>query len=683
MKNIVYLTILSMLLSTSLMAQLDRSKQPQPGPAPKIQLGNYQMFTLANGLKVIVVENHKIPKVTYQLSLDVDPVLEGEFSGYTNFAGNLLATGTKTRTKAQLDEAIDFLGAQFSTSAVSVGGSVLKKHTKPFLEIMSDVLLNPVFPAEELEKQKKQNISAIQASKNEASAIADNINNVVLYGPNHPYGEIMSEKSIEKITIDKCREYYNTYFKPNVAYLVIVGDINLKEAKAEAAKYFGTWKKGVVPAKTYPFPALNKSPRVIIGNRDGAVQSYITVSFPLDFKPGNPDEIKASVMNSILGGGSLSSRINANLREKHAFTYGAYSYLNSDKLVGNFNASGEVKGLPTDTAMQELLIEINRMINEPVENEMVEQVKSRMAGSFARSLENPQTIARFALNIEKYKLPKDYYATYLEKLSKITPDDVRQAAQKYLKPGNANIIAVGNADMLKNSMKRFSPDGKVEMRDFYGNEVKPTSSEITVTANEVISRFINATGGAAKLMAVKDMTTKMSMTMQGMKIEILSRQKAPNKACIETMMGGKIISKQVFNGTKGKVKSPMGEQELKPEEVEEMKISSMLNGELYYEKMGIGLEVAGVEEVNGSPAWKLKLKYPSGKTSTEYYDQKTGYKVKTVGQAGQITFLEDYRDVDGVKIPFSVKQVMGPQTIELKVEKVDIGNGIEDSVFEF
>jgi len=233
-------------------------------------------------------------------------------------------------------------------------------------------------------------------------------------------GKSVLKKQLKVSHWINARTNYKTYFRPNTAYLIIVGDITVQEAKSQAEKYFGKWEKGVVPAHSYSFPELNKSPRVVIGNRDGAVQSVIMVSYPLEYKPGNPDAIKASVMNSILGGGSLSSRINANLREKRAYTYGAYSSLNSDKLVGSFNASGEIKGESTDSAMTQLLVEIKRMITEPVDNKLLEQVKSRMSGSFARSLENPSTIAGFALNIEKYKLPKDYYATYLEKLSNVS-----------------------------------------------------------------------------------------------------------------------------------------------------------------------------------------------------------------------------------------------------------------------
>lgn len=683
MKKIVY-SILILFLTLSVNAQLDRSTRPNPGPAPKIQLGDYKLFTLDNGLKVIVVENHKIPKITYQLSLDIDPVLEENQAGYVGITGDLLRAGTTTKTKAEIDEAIDFIGASLNTYSTGISGSVLTKFSGDLLSIMSDVLYNPSFPAEELEKLKKQNISGIQTAKNDAKSIANNINAAVTYGNKHPYGEINTEKAFESITLDKCKEYYKTYFRPNAAYLIIVGDITLKEAQSQAKQYFGKWQKGVVPAHNYSFPELNKSPRVVIGNRDGAVQSVIMVSYPLDFKPGNPDAIKASVMNSILGGGSLSSRINANLREKRAYTYGAYSSLNADKLVGSFTASGEVKGEATDSAMVELLYEIKRMIDEPVDIKMLEQVKSRMNGSFARSLENPSTIAGFALNIEKYKLPKDYYATYLEKLSKVSVADVQDLAKKYLKPENANIIAVGNADQLKKTMTKFSKDGKVEQRDFYGNPVKAMETPSNLTGMEVISNYVKAIGGKEKLQKVNDVTIKMGMSMQGMKIEIISKQKAPNKMSVETLMGTNVLSKQVCNGVKAMVKSQMGNKELTGAELEEMLAQSTLNAELYLDKMGITAELKGSEDVEGQPAWKVQMNMPSGKNTVDFYDQKSGLKVKSVAQQGQMsvtTLYSDYREVEGVLFPFKLKQSAGPQSFDIAVSAIEVNKGIDDSVF--
>ncbi|NQU88474.1 MAG: insulinase family protein [Mariniphaga sp.] len=684
MKKVLY-SIIILFLSISVNAQLDRSIRPEAGPAPEIQLGDYEFFTLDNGLKVIVVENHKIPRITYQLSLDTDPVIENEQAGFIALTGNLLRVGTTTRSKAEIDEAIDFIGASLNTFSTGISGSVLKKFSGDFLEIMADVLYNPSFPIEELDKLKTQNISGIQTAKNDGNSIANNINTTITYGKNHPYGEIISEKTIESISIEQCKDYYNTYFKPNVAYLIIVGDINLKEAKKQATNYFGKWEKGDVPVHSYDFPKLNNSPRVVIGNRDGAVQSVIMVSFPIDFKPGNPDAIKASVMNTILGGGGTSTRINANLREDKAYTYGAYSRLSSDKLVGSFNASGDVKGEATDSAMYELLYEIKRMVDEPVEKTTLDQVKNKMNGSFARSLEQPSTIARFALNIERYNLPKDYYATYLEELSKVSVSDVQEMAKKYLKTDNANIIAVGDAAQLSKTMARFSEDGKVEQFDYYGNPVKAMEAPSGLSANDVIEKYIDAIGGKEKLLQINDITTKSGVTVQGMSIELSIQQKAPNKICVETSIGGNVMTKQVFNGEAGKVKSPMGDQDITGDDLEYMNIQATVNAELHFEKLGVKIELMGAEDVEGRPAWKIQMTLPSGRTAVDFYDQETGLKVKSVSQQGGTSvsaLYDDYQEINGILFPFKTKQTAGPQVLDIETKSIEINKGIEDSIFE-
>ncbi|NPA37775.1 MAG: insulinase family protein, partial [Chlorobi bacterium] len=438
------LNIIALAFVFSVNAQIDRTHAPAPGPAPEIKIGDYQSFSLKNGLKVFVVENHKVPMVTYSLSLDNDPVLEGDKAGYVSLTGDLLRAGTSNRTKDQIDEDIDFIGAYLSTSASGIYGRSLKKHSEKLLDIMSDILYNSVFPEDELDKSKKQMLTGLKSRESDPSAIASNVAGVLIYGKDHPYGEVLSEKSINNVTIDDCKNYYKTYFKPNVAYLVIVGDITLKEAKKQVKKYFAKWESGDVPSHHYDFPKAYETPEVAVANKDGAKQSIVEVTYAVDLKPGSKDVIPASVMNEILGGGNFGSRLFQNLREDKAYTYGAYSSLRSDKLVGYFKASASVRNAVTDSALTEILKEMNRIRDEKVPVQDVETIKNVIAGSFSRSLESPQTIARFALNTAKYNLPDDYYKTYLQKLAAVTPDDVQAMAKKYIQPNHAVILAVGD-----------------------------------------------------------------------------------------------------------------------------------------------------------------------------------------------------------------------------------------------
>ena len=529
MKNIFILILIT--LSINCFGQLDRTKAPEAGPAPKIKLGNAKTFELKKGLKVIVVENHKLPVVSYTLSVDVDPILEKEAVGLVSIATDLLKAGTKNRTKEQIDEEIDFIGANLSTYATGIYGSSLVKHSDKLLTLMSDILMNPVFPEEELQKTLKQLKTGLQAQKTDPNAIASNLSSRFNYGENHPYGEVQTEESADQITREKCANYYQTYFKPNVSYLVIVGDIKAKDAKKAAQKYFGNWERGTVPENSYAKPSGPSDNKVILSNKDASTQSVFNVTFPVDLSIKSDDLIAANVMNSILGGGSFSGRLFQNLREKNAWTYGAYSNLSNDDLIGSFKAYSQVKGIATDSAVTEVLKEIKRLQTELVDDDHLELVKNSMSGSFARSLERPQTIARFALNTQKYNLPKDYYQTYLERLDKVNAQDVMNAAKKYLTVDKANIIAVGDISILKKSMAKFSPENKVLVVDIYGNEVKENENALPegLTAEKVIENYINAVGGKSLISNFKTVQIKQQTGAMGMFIDQSISFKLPGK----------------------------------------------------------------------------------------------------------------------------------------------------------
>ncbi|MGB0167344.1 MAG: M16 family metallopeptidase, partial [Luteibaculum sp.] len=366
MKSLIkmkHITSLLILLSFTLasFAQVDRSKAPEPGPAPKIQIGKSEKFTLENGLKVIVVENNKRPVVSYSLTLDYVPFMEGEVAGNAAIAGSLLRAGTANMSKAEIDKNIDFIGATLVTSSNGIYGQSLSKHSDKLLSIFSDVLLNPSFPAEELEKEKKKTISGLAAAKEDPNAIMSNVSRALTYGKNHPYGELETEKTVGNISVETCKDFYNTYFRPNIAYLVIVGDITRAEAEAKAKKYFGSWKKQEVPMAKLPEVKGPQGKQVCFVPKTGAVQSVINVTYPINLKPGAPDAIPATVMNSILGGGVFSGRLMQNLREDKGYTYGARSSLDTDPYVASFTAYASVRNEVTDSSVTEFLYELDRI----------------------------------------------------------------------------------------------------------------------------------------------------------------------------------------------------------------------------------------------------------------------------------------------------------------------------------
>ncbi|CAN5375197.1 hypothetical protein BH10BAC1_BH10BAC1_01200 [soil metagenome] len=693
MRKKIIFSITALIIFTAAFAQkgdkkLDRTIRPVAAPAPGIKLGDIQSFELPNGLKVFVVENHKQATVAYSIALDIKPALETDAAGTAGITSELMTSGTKNRTKDQLDNDIDFIGATLSANPKGLYAASLKKQQTKLLELMSDVLLNTNFKQEELDKIKTQTLSGLAQQKDDPDAISENVKSVLNFGANHPYGELTTEESVSKITLEKCNAYYQTYFRPNVAYMAIVGDVTLAEIKPLIEKYFGGWQKADVVSTSYLMPKAPEKTRVAVVNKAGAVQSVINVTYPVDLKLNSEDAIKAKVMNTILGAG-FSSRLFVNLREKHGYTYGSYSSLNNDELVSEFSAYAKVRNAVTDSSVIEIMAELNRLRTEKVPQDELEGIKNYLTGNFAISLEDPATIARFAINTELYKLPKDYYANYLKNIAAVTADDIYAMAQKYIRPENATILVVGDKEELTKKLAPFSATKNIEFYDIYGNAVAAVAKPVPagVTPKTVIADYVKAVGGAKALLKVKDVSTKMNTKFQGMDISITTSQKAPNKYAMAVKMGEMVIQKEVYDGKVGTTQSMQGKKDLDGESLDDIKAQAILNPEMNYEKLGYKLSLKGIEMVNGKDAYIMEVISPKGKKSTEWYDVESKLKVRssqtTASEMGPVTSTTDileYKDVDGLKFP-SVIAISGAMSMKLTAETISVNKGVADTEF--
>ncbi len=668
-----------------------RSQVPKGGPAPIIKIGKSEEFSLPNGLKVILVENHKLPVVSYQVLMDEEAWTEGEKSGVGNIAGDLLTRGTTSRSKAQIDEAVDFIGARINSGATSLSGSALTKHTDKFLEVFSDVLMNPVFPKSEFEKIVKETSSGLASSKEDANEISRNVASVINYGKDHPYGEILTEKTLENIRVEDCKSFYKYYWNPSNAFLVMVGDLNLEEAKKIANEYFAGWKsKPLNKAVTFSQPEIPIARTIDFVNKAGAVQSVIRMTYPLDMPMGAEDRTATSVMNSILGG-YFQSRINQNLRETHAYTYGARSSISSDPLIGNFTASTSVRNEVTDSAIYELIYEVNKLRTELVDDKELEMVKNVLAGSFGRRLERASTVATFALNKKRYGFPDDYYDTYLDKLSKVTAEDVLDAAQKYLKPDNAHFIVVGSKSDVAEKLKQFAPDGKVNFYNTYGEKIEIPDEPISISPDEIISNYLTALGGVELLEKVNSVKQVLSTSFQGMTMTMINHVTNKGQFRSEMSMGEQAVQTQIYNN--GKVGLQAMGQDMPADEamVEDFKYSAYPVPEMMYKEWGVKGAIEGVEEINDELAYVVKWQAGSGKTWTEYYSKETGLKTRIVNQSDangttvtQTMNMLDYKPVNGIRFAHKTTISGGgmPMVLEMKLDSVETNIEIDPTLFE-
>ncbi len=672
------LGILVMLLATGItFAQVDRSKLPASGPAPEIKIGEAESFTLANGLKVFVVKNTKLPRVSFTLVFDRDPILEGDKAGLSTFIGDMMMGGTKNRTKDQLDQEIDFIGASLSASATSVSVSSLKKHQGKVLELMADVLFNPVFPAAELEKLKKQSLTGLATTKDDPQAISSRLSRAVLYGKNHPYGESQTEQTTKNITLDDVKAYYQTYFKPNIAYLAIVGDIEKAEAQRVVNQYFGAWKKGEVPTYKYPMPVRAAKQAVALVDRSSSVQSVIDVTQPVAMKIGDPDYISSRLLNQILGGGS-ASRLFMNLREDKGFTYGAYSSIEADKLVGNISASASVRSEVTDSAVYEFVYEIKNLVEKGVTQEELDKAKAELAGSFGRSLEQPSTVATFALNTARYNLPKDYYATYLQKLNAYTVADINATAKRLIEPDKFIITTVGNGAEIKEKLAQF---GEVVEYDIMGEPAKQLVAEADMTAEKVLENYLTAIGGADKVAAIQTAKISMDANVMGTALTIAFVYDSQNGRYGQKLsIAGNVMQKTTLANGKGSMSVQGNSMEMSPAQLAEAQLNSYLFPEAVYKANGYTATLDGLKDVDGKPAYKVVIATASGAKLINYYAQDSGLKIKYENPASGDTFYGDYQPMNGVLLPMSwtIKSPQIPVPLEAKVTSLQVNVPVTD-----
>ena len=680
--TVLLLAALSLLAGETL-AQLDRSKIPPPGAAPAASFPDYDLVTMQNGMRVIIVRNAELPTVTIRLLIDRQPVLEKETVGALGLTGMLMRSGTSKRTKDQLDEEIDAIGADISASGTSISASGLSRHTEKLLALVAEITLKPSFPKDELAKLIMQSQSSLKARKSEPDEIVDLVRKKALYGDSHPYGEVETEESVGRVTVAQCRKMYDAFFKPGAAIMAVVGDVDKKSVLPLIQKYFGAWKKGKIPAPVYPAVTPLQQREVALVDRSSSVQSVIRVAQGVPLPRTSPDVMPVTVMNRILGGGAF--RLFINLREKNAYTYGAYSAMGPDELIGAFTASTSVRNSVTDSALTQIFYEINRIRDEEVNAAELDRAKNALSGGFVQSLETATTLANYAIEMERFDLPKDYYRTYLQRLAAVTPKDVQRVARQYLTPDKMLVAVVGSGKDVKEKLAAFGP---VTLYDEEGKKVveKPSSAP-ALAPGEIFARFIEKTGGKAKYAALQDRTTEMSGKIQTMDVKIKMIQKSPSKFYQEMAMMG-MVQKSGFDGTKGWSATPMGIQDAEGDQLESMKFEGPLDLYSQYATLGLKAEMTGMKEVKGKECYEVTFSTASASPMRHYFDAKEFLKTREVsvrttprGPVEQVTDLLDYKDFNGYLIPTKYEQTVMGQTFVITLDRCSMNTGVSDAVF--
>lgn len=692
MKKYIIHTLIAVLIGFSANAQIDRSQIPSSGPTPEVNLRDAKEFKLKNGLTVLVATDTKFPVVSWSLNLNNPPVFEGNKAGVQSLTGALLGKETLKSTKDEFAEKVDFLGASVSVNPNGGFGYCLTKYQEDVFSLFAEAAFKTKFTQEELDFEKEQLIEGIKSGENSAAAIAGNVRGAVFYGKNHAAGEIVTEETINNVSLEDVKQFYSDRFKPSNGFMLFTGDITVKEVKKLLKKYMKGWKSGSVTIPEYPSFEDVSTTEINFVDVPNAVQTELAVMSVSKLKMTDKDYHACLVANYILGG-AFGSYLNMNLREKNGYTYGVRSSLGTARWYNSsFRVTTKVRNSVTDSAVVEILKEIKRIKAEPVDNELLVNAKAKFLGNFILQSEDKAVAARRALSIKTNKLPEDFYKNYIANIDAVTIEDVQRVSQKYFSDNNVRVVLVGKGSDVVENLEKIKWNGKklpIKFFDKDANSVeKPVFSKpipAGVTSLTVMESYITAIGGLEAVNAISSVNIAANVNIEGMPFKPTAAIKtmSPNMSSMEMSIAGMgTVMKQKYNGTTGYseqqgMKAPMSENELSEKAKEKG-----LFPETYLDASSISL--VSLITIEGADVYKLMIE----KDSFRYYDANSGLLVRTEkteeAQGQKVTSIEDlsdYREVNGVLFPYEQKITSGPQIIGLSATEVIVNEGVSAEDF--
>ena len=681
-KSLVNLLFLAFYIVST--AQVDRS-MPSSEPAPQINFEEPISYELKNGLKVMFIENHKLPRASVNLLIDNPPITEGKLSGIGYLTGGIMGKGNTFQDKDSFNEEVDFMGSRMSFS--SSGGSAfsLSRYFDRVLTMFSQGVLYPNFTKEEFDQEKNILLDNIKNNQKNTPSIARRVEDVLAYGINHPYGEFTTEESMNLIKLSDVTKFYDDYFKPNNAYLVIIGDINVDKTKKLIKKLFGKWEndknlnmkfsKGSV--NEIKEPAGNNEISINVIDMPNSANSEITFQNLVDLKKSDDDYYSVLIANKIFGGGA-ESRLFNNIREDKGYAYGAYSGIGDDKYSkAKFRATTSTRSQVTDSALVEILKEVQKIHTIPVSKTELKNAKAKYLGEFVLAMERPSTIANYAINIEMNNLNTDYYKNFLSNINKVTTKDVQKAANKYFKLNNAQIVVTGKGSEIIEKLENIKFNDKKIIVKYYDKEgsitQKPSTIEIPegITANSILKKYISAIGGKEKLKSIKSISLKYQGEAMGSQIiseEIRTEKKTANS----TSMNGNVMMKMVINDQEAFVKQGPNKMALPENFHNDIKNSLGVFPELNFLENS-KIKFSGVEDIDGIKAYALEINGEMVSVKL-LFDINTGLKIReisTTNMGGQTqvqeSILGKYLDYSGILLPTEKSQSLGPQSINMSL----------------
>ena len=702
---------------------------PRPLPARSVKFPPYEVRSLSNGMQVVTVLHHEQPAVSVRLLVRAgaaqDPKGKG---GVATLTAALLDQGTTTKTAFQIADAIDSIGGAMGTGAGSdlsfVNAVVMKDSFGLAMDMLADVVRNPAFSEEEIDRQKQQAVSGLQVSQNDPDYLASVVFDRLVYGF-HPYGLPNSgtAESLTAVTREDLQQFHARYFVPNNMILAIVGDVTSEEAFGAAERAFGKWPRADVPAQklTEPPPPTR---RVVIIDKPDAVQTEIRVGH-LGIPRKHTDYMAVDLAFKILGGEG-ANRLHRVLRSERGLTYGASADIQTLKQTGDFVAETDTRTDTTGEALRLIFEEYGRLRRDRVNERELADAQAYLAGNFPLTIETPDAIATQVLNAVFYELPLEEIPTYRERVQAVSPDDVQRVARTYVHPDRLAVVLVGNAsafvpqlkglgfteyevipfdevDLMAASLRREAKTGQGQAVRVPPQEplaYSPQSAQSAQTSKagsgqDLIRKVVDAKGGLSRLKGVKTVTAEAKTTFRMEQGPLESMTKTyiayPDKFRVDANVAGAEVI-QVYNSGQAWQRDPNGVREA-PEPMRQEFTASVrrdmfplliaaaegtLATKLLPEEGRDG-KVLRVAEVSGEGVPPVRLYIDPSYQVVRQTFATTGPDGRPV-QAEEV--FSDYRPVEGIQVPFRAEVLRnGKPILERTLTQVQFNTELASTLF--
>jgi predicted Zn-dependent peptidase len=456
---------------------LDRSKAPTPGPPPMLRVPGWTRSTLTNGAELVVSEKHDLPLVSFTITFSggynqADPIAR---RGLADMTAAMMSEGTKTRNGEALAAALQLLGTTVTVRIAGETGTIafqcIANKFPATLDIVGDMLVNPSFPPEALERLRAQRLVALVQARDQPGAIASRVFPRLVYGDTHPYGQNVTEATLKAITRDDVVAFHRAYFRPGQALVTVVGDVNAAAAKTAIEKSLAAWPRGG-DKRTFQYPAVPppRGSTIYLADKPGAAQSTFAIGTAGPPR-STPDYFPLQVMNTILGG-MFQSRLNANIREEKGYSYGVGSSFAFGKGPGAFRTGGDIVSTKSDAALVEFMKELRGIRGErSITDEELSTAKDALTQRLPATFASAQSINTAIVSLWTQGLPDDYYQQYAARITAVRREDVVRVARQYVDVDHLVIVIVGDRSTIEGPLRaaRIAP---IVTTDIEGNPLQ-------------------------------------------------------------------------------------------------------------------------------------------------------------------------------------------------------------------